>query len=142
MGGLLEFLELGVFIIFLVYHSFEDDFIELFPYVVKNAFVDDLAFDLTCWIAHYLAQGLKVANFEHASEEELLDWLVIVFQKIKNLTNLNMQVDPFPIGAALNLATLGLEQAEQGCGCGSQVLLERLTLPAGLLNLGLDDILD
>ena len=109
LGGLLGFVELVGFIIFLVYHSFEDDFIELLPYVVKNAFINDLAFDLTCWITHYLAKGLKVANFEHASEEELLDWLAIVFQEIKNLTDLNMQVDPFPIGAALNLTALGLE---------------------------------
>jgi hypothetical protein len=63
-------------------------------------------------------------------------------QKIKNLTDLNMQVDPFPIGAALNLATLGLEQAEQRCSRRCQVLLERLTLPAGLLNLSLDNIFD
>lgn len=109
LSGLLGFVELVGFIIFLVYHSFEDDFIKLLPYVVKYAFIDDLAFNLACWIAHYLAKGLKIANFEHASEKELLDWLVIVFQKIKHLTDLNMQVDPFPIGAALSLATLGLE---------------------------------
>jgi hypothetical protein len=142
LGGLLGFVELVGFIIFLVYHSFEDDFIKLLPYVVKNAFINDLAFDLACWIAHYLAKGLKVADFEHASEEELLDWLAIVFQKIKNLTDLNMQVDPFSIGAAFNLATLRLEQAEQRRGCRRQVLLERLTLPTGLLYLGLDNILD
>ena len=142
LGGLLGFVELVGFIVFLVYHSFEDDFIELLPYVVENAFINDLAFDLACWIAHDLTKGLKVANFEHSSEEELLNWLAIVFQKIKNLTDLNMQVDPFPIGAALNLPTLRLEQAKQRCSCRSQVLLERLTLPTGLLNLGLDNILD